>query len=175
MVTRLTRSALFGLAVMGSSLLFTSAPALGQVPQPRVADVNERSGLLTRFTPVVTQLPRDPLRDVFYETRWADYPQVEPHPNCFRHNGIYGLKWAGDCTSCTYPYFPGSPGRSTMGPDCRPRHYLSRWVQNFVHPFKPVGSYYAAGCYVPVYDLDPLVTGPGPFPWPFFQRPPIGG
>ena len=164
-----------GLCALGTALVLLTTTAQAQVPQPIVPDPMERSGLLSRFIAINPTLPRDPRRDVFYDTRWADYPQVEPHVNCYKHNGLYGLKWAGDCTACNYPNFQGSPGQSTIGPGCIPRHPLSRWVQNFVHPFKPVGMYYNGGCYVPIYDLDPLVTGPGPFPWPHFNKPPAGG
>jgi hypothetical protein len=174
MVPRFVRSAFLGLAGLTSVLTLAAAPARGQIPQPRVPDINQRSGLLSRSVPIEPVLPRDPDRDKFYDTRWADYPQVT-HPNCYKHNGLYGLRWGGDCTQCASPYFRGSPGRSTLDADCRPNHPWSRWVQNFVHPFKPVGSYYQNGCYVPIYDLDPLVTGPGPFPWPYLLKLPSGG
>jgi hypothetical protein len=175
MAPRTVRSAFLGLTFAASGLILMTASARGQIPEPRVADLNQRSGLLTRFVPIEPVLPHDKDRDTFYDTRWADYPQVMPHPNCYKHNGIYGLRWPADCTQCIYPFFNGAPGKSTLGPNCRPNHYLSRWVQNWVHPFKPVGMYYQNGCYVPIYDLDPIVTGPGPFPWSHFLRPPAGG
>src|SRR5690349_9362731 len=101
-------------------LVVFAAPARGQVPEPRVTDINERSGLLSRFAPIQPSLPPDSHRDYFFDTRWADYPEVQPHVNCYKHNGIYGLRWSGDCTACVYPYFYGSPGSSTLTPDCRP-------------------------------------------------------
>jgi hypothetical protein len=167
MMTRKRSSALLGVAGLAAILSFSASTALGQLPEPRVADVNERNGMISRFLPLSSTLPRDPYRDVFYDTRWADYPQVT-HPNWFKHNGLYGLRWAGSCTSCTYPYFRGSPGTSTITPRCRPMRPVFRFVENVSHPFRPVGSYYAGGCYVPLYDLDPLVVGPGPNPWPFY-------
>jgi hypothetical protein len=172
MLSRTVLSSMLGLAMLGSLL---SAPARGQVPQPRVADINDRSGLITRFLPIDPTLPEDSHRQKFYDTRWAHYPEVT-HPNCYRHGGLYGLRWSGDCTSCSYPYFYGSPGANTLGPDCRPRsRVLSRWVLNYFQPFKPVGSYYAGGCYVPIYDLDPVVPGPGPFPWSHYVTNPFRG
>ena len=36
------------------------------------------------------------------------------------------------------------------------------------HPFRPVGMYYQMGSYVPIYDLDPIASGPGPYPYPFY-------
>src|SRR4029077_18656088 len=111
--------------------LLAAAPAFGQLPQPRVSDVNARSGLLTRFAPINSTLPRDPYRDVFYDTRWADYPEVT-HPNWFKHNGLYGLRWGGSCTTCSYPYFRGSPGTSTLNDRCRPTRPVARVWENFI-------------------------------------------
>jgi len=171
MVTRKIWPALCGTAWVGLALVLAAGPAHGQVPEPRVADINDRSGLLSRSAPIQPTLPHDPARDTFFDTRWADYPEVTPHVNCYRHNGIYGLRWGGPCTACVYPYFYGSPGENTLTPDCRPHsRILSRWVMNYFHPFKPVGSYYSGGSYVPIYDLDPIAPGPGPFPWPHFLR-----
>jgi hypothetical protein len=161
-----------GLVRMSLALFFpllAAAPALGQLPQPRVQDVNARSGLISHFAPINGTLPRDPQRDVFYDTRWADYPQVT-HPNWFGHNGLYGLRWNSACTQCNYPYFYGSPGEDTYKEGCRPCRPLFRLFQNLAQPWRPVGYYYEQGCYVPVYDLDPLVVGPGPNPWPFFYN-----
>lgn len=175
MISSILRRAGLGVAWAGMMLALTTAPARAQIPEPRIADINERSGLVSRFVPIQPTLPHDPDRDTFYDTRWADSPQVLPFPNCYKHNGLYGLRWPSKCTASVYPFFYGSPGNSTIGPECIPKHRLSRWVQNFVHPFKPVGMYYAGGSYVPIYDLDPLVTGPGPFPWSHFIRDPSGG
>jgi hypothetical protein len=49
--------------------------------------------------------------------------------------------------------------------------------QAFLQPFRPIGYYYDQGSYVPLYDLDPIVPGPGPVPyvWPFYLRNPHGG
>jgi hypothetical protein len=166
---RPVRSALLGLALMGAALAIAPAPALGQIPVPKVPELNLRSGLIDRFLPPINgNLPQDCQRDIFYDTRWANNPKIRPFVNCYIHNGIYGLYWPGECTECNYPNFRGSPGKSTITPDCKIHTPASRWVQNFVHPFKPVGMYYQNGCYSPIYDLDPLVAGPGPFPWPLF-------
>jgi hypothetical protein len=159
----------FALLGLGALLACSATTAFAQLPEPRVTDVNARSGLISRFIPINSNLPRDPYRDVFYDTRWADYPEVT-HPNWFKHNGLYGMRWAGSCTSCSYPYFRGAPGASTLKTDCQPMRPVFRLVENLAHPFRPVGSYYATGCFVPIYDLDPLVTGPGPNPWPFFYN-----
>jgi hypothetical protein len=35
--------------------------------------------------------------------------------------------------------------------------------------------YYDQGSYVPIYDLDPIVPGPGPYPVPWYFRGPDGG
>ena len=146
-----------------------------RVPQPRIADMNARSGLLTRFNLSPREvLPPDPRRDYFFNTRYGD--KAGPWwPNGVHGGGLYGFRWKGQCTSCGYPNFHGSPGRSTMNGDCVPVSPRNRLWANFVHPFKPVGMYYQNGCYVPIYDLDPIVPGPGPFPWPFYYRGPRGG
>lgn len=169
------RSAVFCALGLLAAAALAPARVLAQVPQPAVPDLYERSGLMSRIEPIQPVLPHDRDRDTFFDTRWANYPQVLPHVNCYKHNGIYGLPWGGACVSCYRPFFQGSPGQSSLGPGCMPTHKWSRWWDNFLHPFKPVGSYYAGGCYVPIYDLDPLVTGPGPFPWPHFNKPPAGG
>ena len=141
-------------------------------PTPAIPDQNQRSGLITRSTPIVPNLPYDKRRDQYFNTRWANSP-VMKYPNYPCTSGLYGLRWGTPCTACFSPYFTGSPGTSTIGPDCaRPRF---RVLTNFVHPFKPVCHYYANGCYVPVYDLDPTVPGPGPFPIGVFWRRCLGG
>jgi hypothetical protein len=174
MVARTVRTVLCGLAWLGPALALVPTPARGQLPEPRVPDVTQRSGLISRFVPIRPWLPEDPDRDTFYDTRWADRPD-SAHPNSPCNGGLYGYGWKGDCTACTYPYFRGAPGQSTLDADCAPHGPWSRWWQNFVHPFKPVCVYYAGGCYVPVYDLDPWVTGPGPFPLSLFKKPHDGG
>ena len=144
-----------------------------QVPQPLVTDIEQRSGLLSRFAPAPTRLPPDPDRDTFYGTR---YELPDPNrPNAHSHGGLYGQRLKAQCTACVSPSFRGAPGKSTLNEGCRPGHPAFRLITNTLHPFRPVDSYYDGGCYVPIYDLDPLVTGPGPYPWPFFRRQPAGG
>jgi hypothetical protein len=167
------RPRLAGLGAATLALCLASAPSFGQGPQPIVPDINERSGLLTRFIPIQPLLPKDTKRDTFYDTRWADSPNFG-FPNRICTSGLYGLRYKPDCTASFNPYFYGVPGENTLRPECRPCRPL-RFASNFVHPFRPVGHYYAGGSYVPVYDLDPWVPGPGPFPWPFFYRRPLGG
>ena len=173
MVARNLRTLLAGL-IPALALAWLPASAPGQVPEPVVPDINQRSGLISRWTPIQGRLPEDPDRDTFYDTRWADNPRYT-HPNSLCHGGLYGLRWGADCTSCVYPYFRGAPGRSTLDAGCAPHGRFSRWWENFAHPFKPVCNYYAGGCSVPVYDLDPFVPGPGPFPLNLFLRQPGGG
>jgi hypothetical protein len=172
-VFRYLQPARLGWAGLAAVWLLGAAPAGAQmvmpVAQPYVADIQERSGLISRFTPVPEMLPHDHYRDSFYRTRWADRPQFLL-PNWLCHNGLYGLSWQAKCTECYQPYFFGSPGQSTLNPNCRRVPPLFRGITNITHPFKPVGMYYSGGCYVPLYDLDPLVTGPGPNPWLWFYN-----
>ncbi|HWE38925.1 MAG TPA: hypothetical protein VG406_20420 [Isosphaeraceae bacterium] len=183
MIRRLARPAPIALA----ALLGLSAPALAQYPPPRrmppalpatpgpILDAETRSGHLMRSTPVIPTLPPDPKRDGFYDgTRWANYPEVD-WPNLYKHGGLYGLRYRGACTATVSPYFQGYPGQSTIGPQCCPPPKAHRLIENILHPWRPVGYYYSMGNYVPIYDLDPLVTGPGPFPWPVFYRRCLGG
>lgn len=151
-------------------------PASAQIPQPYKRNVEERSGLLTRFKPLQPVLPHDPKRDDWYNTRWGDnYPNTE-HPNRCRDGGLYGLQYANRCTESVYPFFRGAPGASTIGPDCKPAdHELIRLYDNFIHPWRPVGMYYHKGSYVPIYDLDPIAPGPGPFPYRHFWNHIKGG
>jgi hypothetical protein len=167
------RKRLIGLAAC-AWMLVAGALAWGQDPLPYVPDARARSGLLTRFTPVPNLLPPDPRRDTFYGTRYGDYP-VKKFPNYMCEGGLYGDPLKGDCTACVRPYFWGAPGASSIGPECTSLHPWGRWIGNFVHPCRPVGMYYDRGCYVPIYDLDPWVPGPGPFPWPYFMKRHIGG
>jgi hypothetical protein len=158
-------------AALGVLLALVVADARGQDAPHGGSGPYPRSGLLSRFIPVIPHLPTDPDRDKFYDTYWDDDPFKAAHPNSCKHGGLYGLRLKADCTKCYSPYFLGEPGRSTAGPHCDPGHRGARIITNFFHPFRPVCHYYAGGCYVPVYDLDPLVTGPGPFPWHvFFKR-----
>jgi hypothetical protein len=139
-------------------------------------DINNRSGLLQRFELPESFQPYDPNRVKYDNTRWARWLRVNyNHPNNWCRGGLYGLPWKGACTASYYPFFQGSPGQSTLQPDCQPKHRAWRIVENFVHPFRPVGTYYNLGSYVPIYDLDPFVPGPGPFPWPWYYKGYCGG
>lgn len=165
---RTTRpAALFGLATLAA--LTVSAPARAQ--GPAIPDMAERSGLLGRFAPVTrNSLPHDCHRDTFFGTRYGDFPTTGKW-NCIRGGGLYGLALDPGCTTCTSPQFTGAPGQpSANAPGCNPgpKTQLGLLGQKFVHPFKPVGHYYQHGCWVPIYDLDPLVPGPGRDLWPFF-------
>jgi hypothetical protein len=164
------------LAVAAGLIAHAPAPARAQVglpgvePQPTISDINQRSGLLHRFMPIESHLPSDPRRDHWYTTRWADPPDERAHPNFYMNNGLYGLRWKAVCTRSIYPYFFGAAGQDTLTEDCRPCRPFWRIGSAFIHPFKPVGIYYDQGSYAPVYDLDPLVPGPGSWPFPFFRR-----
>jgi hypothetical protein len=160
------------LAIAASLGAMNQAQAQGP-REPLVPNMYQRSGLLTRFTPITPHLPPDPDRDEYHLTRW-DAPDVD-RPNHCRHGGLYGLVYRTGCTKCNWPNFQGSPGVDSIGPECIPGHPAMRWLWNVAHPWRPVGSYYAGGAHVPVYDLDPLVTGPGPYPWPVFFKRPTGG
>lgn len=152
------------------ALFTTVAAARAQVPQPTITDINQRNGTLTRIAPINPHLPPDPKRDQWYDTRWGDPPNRNRFPNSYRNGGLYGLPWKANHTASVYPYFYGAPGRSTINSDVRRVGYLERLPRMLFHPFKPVGMYYDQGSYVPVYDLDPLVPGPSPWPYPFFRR-----
>ncbi|MDX2037274.1 MAG: hypothetical protein SFX72_11540 [Isosphaeraceae bacterium] len=161
----------FILALGLLGLVADAAQAQNMSPRsPRFPDVNQRSGLLTRFQPLHTgQLPSDPHRDNFYKTRFGDYP-VEGRSNWFKNGGLYGQPLSAACTQTVAPYFDGSAGGNANCKDCRPwsSNGLVRLAQGFVKPFKPVGGYYQNGSYVPIYDLDPLVVGPGVDLWPHY-------
>jgi hypothetical protein len=155
----------------------TPTIARGQVPQPRIPELDKRSGLITRFIPIRSNLPHDRERDDWYDTRFVDRPRVTSHQNYnIKQGGLYGLHWRADCTATVYPYFFGTPGGS-IGPECRPWPIPFRSLQRFTHPFQPVAMYYDQGVYGPVIDLDPLVPGPGPAPFwfPWYIRNPSGG
>jgi hypothetical protein len=164
------RSAVWsGLATLALGLA-AAAPAQAQ-QQPNIPDMAERSGLIGRFGPhMKTNLPPDPHRDNFYRTRYGDFP-INQRWNHKRGGGLFGQALDPGCTKCTTPEFQGAPGAPSGDPQhCTPHYRTSfgRVAQGFVHPFKPVGHYYQNGCYVPIYDLDPLVPGPGPDLWPFY-------
>ena len=177
------------LGSLGTSLtllIVLAAPGLrkreSRAKSCRFAISTAEAVLLFRFNPPDfakyerTQLPPDPKRDTFYNgTRWADNSIVTP-PNLLCHGGLYGLPLPTNCVQSERPYFFGYTGRSSYNSTCcQPPRPVHRLVENFIHPFRPVGMYYAGGSYVPIYDLDPLVTGPGPFPWPVFLKRPLGG
>jgi len=143
---------------------------------PIIPDQNQRSGLVTRSVPIVSHLPMDKDRDQFYDTRWNDKWVTSPTPRWPNNpltSGLYGLRLPNDCTSCYSPYFQGSPGKSTNGPNCGRMKF--RLINGFVHPFQPICHYYAGGCYVPVYNLDPTVPGVNAFPFGGFWRRTTGG
>jgi hypothetical protein len=167
LIATLRLRALAGLGVLGVWLATASAPAWGQPPAPFVPDITERSGLIMRFASSPEVLPPDPRRDSFYNTRYADHGRIK-HPNWVWTQGMYGLGMKVNDTESVYPYFYGMPGKSTIDSSSRPWWRPARFFQGLAHPYKPVGSYYAFGSYVPIYDLDPIAPGPGPYPYPFF-------
>lgn len=167
--------------ILAAALLATiaapAAAARAQWTSPRAAvpDVRERSGLYTRIVPIQPTLPVDKDRDLWYDTEWQ--PR-HPHNwgrwwNSWKDGGLYGKPLTAKCTAVRLPFFRGTPGDSTLTADCRPYGWLGRWA-NFVHPMKPVGMYYANGAYVPIYDLDPVVNGPGPWPYFWVKEPHTG-
>lgn len=167
---------LLSLALVLACGTLWATTASAQVPEPVVRDVNQRSGLLTRFTPVGRTLPPDADRDQWYDTYWGDHPKGDGHINCYKNGGLYGLQYGNRCTASVYPFFRGAPGASTICSDCEPpKHELIRLYDNFLHPWRPVGMYYQKGSYVPIYDLDPIVPGPGPFPFRHFFNAIKGG
>lgn len=145
-------------------------------PQPYVPDITQRSGLISRFTPVPVCLPPDRKRDTFYRTRFDDwYHPYRNTRNCYKDGGLYGRPWPGTDTAAVSPFFRGSPGASTITPCSEPQSKYGRILGNYFHPFRPVGMYYDRGVYTPIYDLDPMVPGPGPFPWNHYLRQCTGG
>jgi hypothetical protein len=155
------------LALGLTTILLGPAVVRAQVPQPKYPEVEQRSGLITRFVPIESTLPSDHRRDHWYNTRWADPPNVRTFPNFYTNGGLYGLPWRAKDSQSFYPYFYGAPGQSTLTADSLPVKMFWRPFSAFFHPFKPVGMYYEQGSYVPVYDLAPVVAGPGPIfiPW----------
>ena len=158
-------------ALLGAAgLLAGSSAAEAQVPQPEVPEMDKRSGQVNRFVRINPNLPPDPRRDNWYDTRWGDSPNERAHPNWYHNGGLYGLRWWAKDTKSFYPYFYGSPGKGTVTPESYRWLKPLRYAQGFIKPFKPVGMYYDQGSYVPIYDLDPVVPGPGSYPWPFFPK-----
>jgi hypothetical protein len=161
---------MLGWTVAGLLVVLFQPPTRAQYPPPKVADLQERSGLVMRFAGVPEYLPPDPRRDNFYDTKYADRGLVK-HPNCVTTQGLYGLGWKSACTESVYPFFYGSPGTGRVNPSCLPwKHRSLRFFQGLAHPFRPVGMYYQMGSYVPIYDLDPIAPGPGPYPYPFYYN-----
>jgi hypothetical protein len=171
---QLGRPILTALGALVATLTLAGVPARAQVPQPIIPDTAQRSGLIGRFVPINPFLPPDPRRDLWYDTRWGDRSHGH-RPNSIKEGGMYGHPLRAHCTASVYPYFYGAPGENTIGPECCPWHPSLRVFQSFIKPFKPVGMYYDQGSYVPIMDLDPLVSGPGPYPIPWFYRGPGGG
>jgi hypothetical protein len=163
---RLCTLAALLIAALWSAVAATPARAQ-QGPPAYIPDITERSGLLMRFATAPEQLPPDPHRDFFYGTRYADNGRVR-WPNRICTQGLYGLGMKTPDTESIYPYFYGVPGQATIDSSSRPGFRPARFFTNLMHPFRPVGSYYAMGTYVPIYDLDPIAPGPGPYPFPFF-------
>jgi len=169
-VARIKKITLMALAALLAPALRASA----QVPQPHIADTTVRSGLISRFDRIESHLPPDTRRDTWYHTRWGDKPHGH-RPNSIKEGGMYGHLLRANCTASIYPYFLGSPGKSSITCDCYPWPRPLRTLQGFIKPFKPVGMYYDQGSYVPVHDLDPLVPGPGALPFPWYYNPARGG
>ena len=163
------RRELIRLACLGLAALATATAA--QAQGPHIPNMAQRSGLIGRYVPMMkTNLPQDPRRDNFYGTRYGDRA-VAPMTNNPLNGGLYGSRLDAGCVSCRNPQFYGAPGNPTADcPDCLPayRHPIARTAASLFHPWKPVGHYYQSGCKVPIYDLDPLVPGPGPDLWPFY-------
>jgi hypothetical protein len=171
------RRAILGLALFASALVGAPPAAKAQIPQPRVPDINERSGLIQRFNVYnfKTNLPKDPYRDNFYGTRYGNYAKVYD-TNTYYDGGLYGVRLPARDTASVYPFFYGAPGKSTITAESKPwRPSCLRAVQQLVHQRKPVGMYYDRGSYVPIYDLDSFTPGPGPDYWPWFFQGSRGG
>jgi len=161
------RNSLACWVLTGLVLILVDSPAKAQYPPPHIPELHERSGLIMRFVGLKEQLPPDPLRDNFYDTRFADRGLIK-HPDGIKDQGLYGLGWKSACTESVYPFFYGSPGAGKVNESCLPWHRSLRFLQGETHFFKPVGMYYSMGTYVPIYDLDPIAPGPGPYPFPFY-------
>lgn len=163
------------LGLLALLLTALAAPARAQLPQPHRPSIETRSGLIRRFDyPINTGLPKDPIRDNFYETRFGNHGKILP-TNCYFDGGLYGVRLPARDTASVYPFFYGSPGRSTITAESRAWPAPLRAVQQLVNQKKPVGMYYDRGSYVPLYDLDSFAPGPGPDYWPFFFQGSRGG
>ncbi len=153
--------------VAGLVVSFFATATQAQYPQPHIPELTERSGLVMRFVGTPERLPHDPLRDNFYNMRYADRGLIK-HADGVKDQGLYGLGWKSDCTESVYPFFYGSPGTNKVNRSCLPWPRALRFVQSNTNYFRPVGMYYCMGSYVPIYDFDPFAPGPGPYPFPFY-------
>ncbi len=151
----------------GLAVLLHGTAARAQYPQPLVEQLSERSGLVMRYVGTPERLPHDPLRDNFYNLRYANRGLIK-HPDGIKDQGLYGLGWKSACTESVYPFFMGSPGTGKVDRSCLPWPRSLRFLQGETNFFRPVGMYYCMGSYVPIYDFDPIAPGPGPYPYPFF-------
>jgi hypothetical protein len=154
-------------AALALTLALSGGVARAQAP-PKVPDIENRSGLMMRFTNPVGKLPPDPYRDNFYATRYADRGAVKHLRINPKDQGLYGLGWKAADNESVYPFFYGSPGQSTVTASSKPWPRPLRVFQGMAEPYRPVGMYYSMGSYVPIYDIDPVVPGPGPYPYPFY-------
>ncbi|WP_165219919.1 hypothetical protein [Aquisphaera insulae] len=160
---RLRRAA----TLAGLLLGLLPATARAQYPAPNLQDLSERSGLMMRFAGVQEKLPPDPLRDNFYNTRYADRGLVK-HRDGIKDQGFYGMGWKARHTESVYPFFYGSPGSGKVDSSSLPWPRPFRFFQTVTNPYRPVGMYYSMGSYVPIYDFDAIAPGPGPYPFPFY-------
>ena len=106
-------------------------------------DINERSGLIQRFNVYnfKSNLPKDPYRDNYYGTRFGNYGKVHD-TNTYYDGGLYGVRLPGRDTASVYPFFYGSPGRSTITPESKSwRPGCLGALQQLTHQRKPVGMY----------------------------------
>jgi hypothetical protein len=174
-LSTVVRPALLGLIATAALLLGGPKVARAQVPQPRVPDIEERSGLVQRYKTYPTRLPKDPLRDNFYGARYGNHFKIFD-TNTWCDGGLYGVRLPARDTASVYPFFYGSPGRSTITTESKSwRPSYLRGLQQLVHQRKPVGMYYDRGSYVPIYDFDSFAPGPGPDYWPWFFQGSRGG
>jgi hypothetical protein len=177
-MTKSFQRALLSTATLVLGVVGGSANIQAQAPEPNLPDIHERSGLLRRFeigSRFRTNLPKDPNRDNYYNTRFGDHAKILPTNNPL-DGGLYGVRLPARDTASVYPFFYGSPGESTITADSKPvRPSFLRAPQQFFHHRKPVGMYYDRGSYVPIYDLDSFSPGPGPDYWPWFFQGSRGG
>ncbi len=172
------RRAVLGLAVLAAIGAGAPSVARAQIPEPREPDIHKRSGLLERFelyNKYKTNLPQDPNRDNFYGFRYGNRGKILD-TNTYYDGGLYGVRLPARDTASVYPFFYGSPGKSTTTSESKSwRPSKLRALQQLTHQRKPVGMYYDRGSYVPIYDLDSFSPGPGPDYWPWFFQGSRGG